>query len=391
MALEADIIPTENLVYNGNFSNLIENGQILLLNEPVMIYTQENIENDCAIVLDPITDENSQNLNLPEIIFDGNYFQFENLHSNNFQNDYDTHENFQYIDERQQVDDGLAVLEILCNNTNSTLDQPEFVDVNKLTEPEKFIITQENDVLSISDDDDVVFVREYKENKTETTENLIESAVKLKKIDNNIRRNPIRTVRTRSRDLSKELLFEEDFAFLDASEDEGEDEEKENKIPIKKSPNENLKQWPVNVHDRPEYNTLTKKIETFDYTIREIQKKATKKPRIETVPIRRKSKKKYFTKKRKPRLVEVKKIPIEELKTLVNATTALLRDFFISTKESRALTNADIRKSEICNPENHFEVLRNQTLLFSVVNGLDQSEVEKKLHALNFTEDETKE
>lgn len=145
-------------------------------------------------------------------------------------------------------------------------------------------------------------------------------------------------------------------------------------------PTETLKQWPVNAHERPEYNSETKKIEAFDYTIREIQKKApNKKPRLETVPVRRKSKKKYFTRKRKSRVVEVKKIPITELKPLVNSTTQMLRDFFKSCKEAKDIIKREDIYTEKCSLENKLEIFKNQIILFSLVNEMDQKEVEKKL------------
>lgn len=153
-------------------------------------------------------------------------------------------------------------------------------------------------------------------------------------------------------------------------------------MPSKKiaPPTETFKEWPVNAHERPEYNTETKTIEAFDYTIREIQKKApNKKPRLETVPVRRKSKKKYFTRKRKPRVIETKKIPIAELKPLVNSTTALLKEFFQNSKESRELVKSECTNVEKCNPENRLEVFKHQIILFSIVNDIDQGEVMKKL------------
>lgn len=233
MALETGINPNENLVYNGEFSNLVENGHVLLLDEPLMIYTQENIQSDCAIVLDPISNANNQNLNLPEIIFDGDYFQFENLQNGN----YGLHENFQYMNERQQVDDGLAVLEILCNN-KSAHDQPEFIDVNKLSELNHFENPESVDVLCISDDDDVVFVREYREEKTEEVDKEVEVVDKTvrdnvsPKSNNRIRRNPVRKARINSKKFSREHILEEDFALLDTSDEEKKEEEKENKVSV---------------------------------------------------------------------------------------------------------------------------------------------------------------
>ncbi|KAJ8952482.1 hypothetical protein NQ318_003277 [Aromia moschata] len=367
MALKTDTNANENLVFNDDFSRFIEHGQILLLNEPVVVYARENMENDCAIVLDSLSEGNSR---LQEIVFDGDYYQFGNFPSNSFPSD------IRNVNERQRVDEGLTVLEILCNDTHAA-DQPEFVDVNRLPALSKFDRLQPNvdaandGVLPISDDDDVVFVKEYK-NSEEPTKKVEETKPRAKSAKG-IRRNPVRKVRTRSRDLSKEHIFEEDFAFLDTSEEDAVDagperKEKENQSEITatlnglKAPSEKtasqkdtseegppkrtpvrraaaakgkIKQWPVNAHERPKYNAETKKIEAFDYNVRENgnKKPAAKKPRLETVVVRRKSNKKYvFTRQRKPAVVPVQKFYASELKPLVDSTTEMLRNFFVSKK-----------------------------------------------------------
>lgn len=108
------------------------------------------------------------------------------------------------------------------------------------------------------------------------------------------------------------------------------------------------------------------------------------------MPVRRKSKKKYFTRKRKPRVIEAKKIPIAELKPLVNSTTELLKEFFENCKESKELLKSECTDGGKCNAENKLEVFKNQIILYSIVNDMDQDEVMKKLDEGSFIEHETK-
>ncbi|VEN51828.1 unnamed protein product [Callosobruchus maculatus] len=259
MALKTDLKPNE--LYD--FSGIIESGQVVLYDRSLMFYSRESSQDECSIVLNPAQ---HQNLNLPEIVLDGDYFQFDSVPT---------------MRSNHQSDQDLAVLEILCNNSPVPV-QPEFVDVDKLTDVDKLEPAPATSSVSCvrneedEDDDDVVFVKEYKNEDGVKEESARQVALHSRSKQVNaakVRRNPPRTTRNKSRDISMEVLYEEDFAFLDSTDDEDVQEFKENKLP-KNCPVELPKEWPINVHERPEYNYLTQKVESFDFTIREIQKKA---------------------------------------------------------------------------------------------------------------------
>ncbi|KAJ8917533.1 hypothetical protein NQ315_005582 [Exocentrus adspersus] len=368
MALKTGINPNENLA----------SSEIILQNQPLALYSQQN-EHD--LILNSLNDENNHDINLQQFVCNTNYYQFENLPHYSIQSDCSRHQSFQYADEEAQVDDGLAVLEILCGNKED-IHQPEFIDINKLSEVNGFEDVNKTDVICISDDDDVVFVKEFTGKAAQQT-----AVASTSTSGSTIRRNPVRQVRVRSKKLSREHILEEDFGLLDSSGDE-------RKVPRKKTiePAEVFKEWPVNAHERPVFNTETKKVEALDYTVSEVEKKTSfKKPRWETVPVKKKSKKKYGTRRRNPRVVVPKKIPIADLQSLVNSTTEMLKDFFVHCKESRALLRNEDRNADVCNPENSLEIFKTQVILFSLVNDLDQNEVLKKLDVNDFNKNEAKE
>nr|XP_023020764.1 uncharacterized protein LOC111509284 [Leptinotarsa decemlineata] len=372
MALETDTIAKECY----DFASTIEHSKLVIANEPLTICGSDSSEDECTIVSESCSkpDQLVQNFDIPDIVFDGNNFQFSGKQGSS-----NSKANLSLTD--HNVKDGLAVLEILCSH--NVVDCPEFVDIANVTgvlEAQNLI--EDTEVLELSDDDDdVVFVKEYKEVKKASPERIVDYPA-----DDNellkIRRNPVRNARNKSRDLSKDLLYEEDFAILDVSDNEL--EKKENKPPEKKSTASSQlpKEWPVNVHERPEYNSATNTIEPLDYTIRDIQRKtAAKKIKIDASVVQKKGKKKAIKRRRKPRAVpEVEKVPLETLKPLVNSTTDMLKDFFIKSKQHKDLTNFT---SDICTFENKVAILRNQALLFSVVNNLDQNEVVEKFKQLN--------
>nr|CAH7757705.1 unnamed protein product [Callosobruchus chinensis] len=145
MALKTNLKPNE--LYD--FSGIIESGQVVLYDRPLTLYSRESSGEECSIVLNA---SQLQNLNLPEIVLDGNYFQFDSVPS---------------TPSNHRSDQDLAVLEILCNNS-PVPDQPEFIDVDQLTDLDKLgpalatlavscVRNEEEDA-----DDDVVFVKEYK-------------------------------------------------------------------------------------------------------------------------------------------------------------------------------------------------------------------------------------
>ncbi|KAG5894048.1 hypothetical protein JTB14_037892 [Gonioctena quinquepunctata] len=383
MAWKTDSLPNDC----NDFASIIENSKLVVLDEPLVLYSSDSSEDDC-VVLEPSTksEDFPRKLDIPQIVFDGNCFQFKNVQDcSEFNNKFS-------IENDKQVNDGLAVLEILCSH--NPLDRPEFVDINNLTDhsekstSEKATSVKSCDVLELSDDDDVVFVKEYKEEKKVVASPAKgDSPVGEKEVDSKIRRNPVRNVRNKSRDLSQELLYEEDFAILDASDDEL--DKKENKPPEKKCSysTELPKEWPVNVHERPEYNPVTKKIESLDYTIRDIQNNsAAKRAKVASNLARKKPKRKVVRKSKSRVEPEVEKVPIETLKPLVNSTTDMLKNYFVISKKHKDLTNFE---SNICTFENKLEILKNQALLFSVVNNLDQNEVVDIFKQLN-VENETK-
>ncbi|CAG9855946.1 unnamed protein product [Phyllotreta striolata] len=352
-----------------DYPKIIENGQIVVVNNPLMLYSPAN-SNDCSLMLNTCRDTNFTQ-NLPELVLDTRYFQYEGQ-QNMPKPVFDFSRSFEFA-HRNRLEENLSVLEVFDNEP----DKPEFIDISKLSElsENKASSIDGCDVLELSDDE-VIFVKEYKENDDKPEKEHASKA------EGPIRRNPVRMVRNKSRDLSKELLFEEDFAFLDVSDEETED--KENKLNVKKSPTVKLpKEWPVNVHERPEYNPVTNNIESFDYTIREIQETASvfKKPKTDAVVPKKPIKKKPVAVRRRTRTPkETKKSPIEELKPLVNTTTDMLKDYFVNSKKHKDLVST---KSDICSFENKLEILKNQAFLFAIVNNLDENEVMEKFKLLN--------
>lgn len=88
----------------------------------------------------------------------------------------------------------------------------------------------------------------------------------------------------------------------------------------------NLKEWPINVHERPEYNATTNEIEKFDYSIREISKLYTPKTESKsTAPKRARKVKRYGPPKRRRRALIEKRVPLRELRACVTETTSLVR------------------------------------------------------------------
>ncbi|CAH2012147.1 unnamed protein product [Acanthoscelides obtectus] len=365
MALKTDLNPNE--IYDS--SGIIKSGQVMLYDRSLMFYSRDISQDECSIVLNPAQ---HQNLDLPEIVLDGDYFQFDSVPS---------------MRPNHQSGQDLTVLEILYNN-DQVPDQPEFVDVDQLTDLDTLEPATATSTISSAiheenekdDDDDVIFVKEYKHNEIikEETGRQVEFGSSYSRSNQvnlpKVRRNPVRTTRNKSRDFSMEVLYEEDFAFLDSTDDE--DDFKENKPSKKNCDNLELpKEWPIDVHERPEYNYKTQQIESFDFTIREIQKKVPpKKPRLETVPIRRKSNKKYLSRKKKPKAVVEKKTPLKDLQPLVKSTNALLRDFFRSLRDDRHLIKRDKN-----NLHERVQILRNQAMLSSLVNGDQVDEALKNL------------
>lgn len=209
MAMQTDIHPSECY----DFTKMIENSHLVLLNEPIMVYNSENSSDDCALMLDACSQ------NFP--IFDASYLHFENpVKLANDQN-----KNYKSLEESKRKKGNLPCIDILHHPNEYTVDRPEFVDVNALTEN----FPKDDNVIILSDDDDVIFVGTFKPDENTDTDKVPNNKTcREDKTENNIRRNPVRSARNKSRDLKKELIYEEDFAFLDTSEEE--EDEKENKV-----------------------------------------------------------------------------------------------------------------------------------------------------------------
>lgn len=109
----------------------------------------------------------------------------------------------------------------------------------------------------------------------------------------------------------------------------------------------------------------------------------SKKPRLETVIVK-KSKKKYTSRKRNNRVSVEQKVPLESVKTTIDETTILLKEFFERSKESQNLLNRDSAKFSL---NDKLEVLKNQVTLYAVVNDIDLNEVLTDI----FTEETTSE
>ncbi|XP_066157851.1 uncharacterized protein [Euwallacea fornicatus] len=258
-----------------------------------------------------------------------------------------------------------------CNLT-ALNNQPTLGDSLILHEHQTLQV-EKNENISVGDEE-VIFVKEYKKDlHSEKDKNDIEGenakSDEFKYASPKHRRNPVRKARSEVGNsfLKKEHLLEEDFAVLDVLEEENfvecldktgkQKNEGGEGVTEKKPP----KGWPINVFERPEYNPLTNKIEPFDYTIREIQnKQVKKKSRVETCVKPKKSKKKYFTRIRKPKTSKpVEKVPVQELSDLVTTTFHMVGRFVRDNKENlQGGSNSNFNT-----------LIGNQATLMALVNG----------------------
>ncbi|CAH0557188.1 unnamed protein product [Brassicogethes aeneus] len=269
----------------------------------------------------------------------------------------------------KEVNEGLAMLEILYNNNQH--DQPEFIDVNNLTDIVTSHIEEEKNVLNVSDDDDVVFVAEYRNDDIKGSQNS----------DGEVpRRNPVRKVRNSraASELKREVYYEEDFAFLE-QQDELEEMNRKMTSYIKKQQVavENYKQWPINVHERPEFNEETKKIERFDYTIRKIKETLpNKKPKLVKIPKPAKKKRYFLRRRRLPKIVIEKKVPIKDLSGLVDSTFDLVKGFLKESEECKRLVSKSKSNADVIDIEKEkLVLLKNQALLNSIVNAVEKCKI----------------
>lgn len=158
--------------------------------------------NNCTLLLEPCSSSNySQDFGLSHAIFDGDFVKYDSP--------------------------DLVQLESLSQLQSNNEESKQIID---LTEQYDIEMTEKsttgNEVVVISDDDDVVFVGII-EKTNNAPQNSTDEQFEEKSLES-VRRNPMRSARNKSRDLSKELIYEEDFAFLDTSDEE--ENEKENKV-----------------------------------------------------------------------------------------------------------------------------------------------------------------
>ncbi|XP_057663963.1 uncharacterized protein LOC130898583 isoform X2 [Diorhabda carinulata] len=324
--------------------------QMVTFDRPLMIFHSPTPKQR-PLVLNPYGDAFIEN---PlELELDTSHFQHEN---EKWKTDRDLSEN--RTDSRKE------------NVKLSSLEScaPELGDKNQLSE-----INERSDYSNISEESDkeaVIFVEDCEVIKKDEN--------KKSKDCSEVRRNPVRSVRNKSKILTNEVIFEEDFVFLETSDDEMKIDEKSHVVELPK-------EWPVNVHERPEYNATTKKIEPFDYTIRDIQKTATITTKLkEKEVIVRKNPKRKPTTRRKPKPTIAPEppretVPISELKSVINSTTEMLKNYFFNSKKHQDL----ISKSSVCTLENKVKVLRNQAFLFAIVNNLDERQIADKFKHIN--------
>lgn len=219
MALSAD--SNHNQCYE--FSQMINHDEIVLFDDPVMVFQEENDDDDCKIVLEGCSNTHTnKGFKLSPPLYKGSFFE----------NKRHRRQNGICVDEDNQVKEGLAMLEILHSTSSFCVpeDQPSYIDISKIND--LLDSDKEESPIIISDDDDVIFVDSYTENQFEKRESKRFSAeFSTGRADGSkIRRNPVRTARNKSKDLSKDILFEEDFAFLDTSDEDI--DEKENQVTI---------------------------------------------------------------------------------------------------------------------------------------------------------------
>lgn len=204
-----------------DFTQMVKHNEIVLFDEPMMVYPEENIDED--LLLEACSNTRfSQDFDISGSLYNNNFLQFDNKQ---FQV-----ENGTSIDENKETNEGLEMLKILHSTGSFCIpeDQPSYIDISEI----KGIIETDTDKspIVISDDDDVIFVDCYKENNNEEQQSKISTKQCFSSRSNSskIRRNPVRSTRNKSKDCSKDILFEEDFAFLDTSDDEV--DEKENQV-----------------------------------------------------------------------------------------------------------------------------------------------------------------
>ena len=188
---------------------------IVLYNEPVLLCAGQTIQNECTFVFKAL---NSDIITNPTLIFDSNVYQMQNRNNDNLstESNPNINQDFSFPVENESADSNpnLNLMNFFYKSVPK--DQPEFVDVNLLTDSH---FVKDNFVVS-DDENDVIFVKEYK--RGENTNDIDNSEKRDAFKEEGIRRNPLRKARTikGQRHLQKEHLLEEDFAVLDQIDEE---------------------------------------------------------------------------------------------------------------------------------------------------------------------------
>lgn len=217
MALKTDSNRTECY----DFTQMVNHSEIVLFNEPMMVFPEENM--DDHLLLEACNNTSfKQGFDITGSLYKSNFLQYDNKQFEV--------ENGTSLNENTEVKEGLAMLEILHSTSSFCIpeDKPSYVDISEIRD----IIESPRGTspIIISDDDDVIFVDCYKESNNEEQDSKIsmKQCFSSRSNGSKIRRNPVRSARNKSKDFSKDILFEDDFAFLDTSDDEA--DEKENKV-----------------------------------------------------------------------------------------------------------------------------------------------------------------
>lgn len=206
-----------------DFTQMVNHSEIVLFEEPIMVYPEENMDDNLLLEACSNTRFN-QGFDITGSLYKSNFLQYDNKQFEV--------ENGTSVDENTEVKEGLAMLEILHSTSSfcTPEDKPSYVDISEI----RGMIESPTDAspIIISDDDDVIFVDCYKESNNEEQNSKIsmKQCFSSRSNGSEIRRNPVRSARNKSKDFSKDILFEDDFAFLDTTSDD-EADEKENQVP----------------------------------------------------------------------------------------------------------------------------------------------------------------
>ncbi|XP_072390739.1 uncharacterized protein [Diabrotica undecimpunctata] len=357
-------IDTQKTTVKANYKcvDILEKEEIILLEESKI--TQPN--QSCNQFTVDSNDYKSFKPNTTELISEA-----VNIHCANEESFKNESENANAIDFKMDTESHQIMSHSKFNEKNPELEkQSESLVIRNMSNASRSL---HNDKIESHNDN----TTECKDGKA----GVIESAKK--KVKYSTRRNPVRTVRNTPINLST--------APEDCSKNTNANiEEKENKA-VKKSPDaKRSEEYPVSVHERLDYTPETKQNQFFDNSIQDIQNTSTsdqselpKKPKKEQPSSCKGANKKIVNKKQRksasPEAIQ-ETVPLDSLKPLINSTTDLLKQYFISTTQNQNIIKSE---SPLSSFENKMEILRNQAYLFALVNNLGERGVTDKFKDLN--------